>query len=211
MSYEMRSKYENLGWFNAGGLTLEPIVTSGEVISNQNGDQLALSVTGPEEVVRNFLGNFLIAFDVEQLDDNQAISLFEEVTPEENDDSFETPFVASGTEVDIEFKILNYDPPYQWNVYFDPINEKINGIELAHIYQCGNSNSVTATISQDGGSLRMGSGIFRRVVNDNNKNASISRTAPNDEALRFVFWVIGLDDENQYDLHISGATLTRIF
>lgn len=58
--------------------------------------------------------------------------------------------------VSICFDFLGLEPPYQWELWFDPrFDVNIVGTAVPHRYVTSRSKKVTATIRADGGKLKM--------------------------------------------------------
>lgn len=203
MSEKMIDENNELTWFEGVELgdNVQSIITSDKIFVNEFGE-MALSVTGPEQVVHQYIENLKFAFTIE------------ESKPVEYSEKPEQQSVASESnrtklQIGFQFLNINYERPFQWKVYIDPFNVKINGLSYPHEYACYEAETMTATIKRDDGILLMRSGNQSVVVNAANTQNFIVRSS--DTAQNFYIVVDGLDDVNQYDLYISGTVANREF
>ncbi|MFO7684127.1 MAG: hypothetical protein R6X34_29190 [Chloroflexota bacterium] len=206
MSYEMQEQAGVSTWFN-GATDLpsaQPLVATQAVFENEEGQRLRLQVSGPEQQVREFLESMSFAFRAEPLSDTTEVEA--ELAQLAEDRSAEPTATPESVAVSICFDFEDLEPPYQWEIWFDPrYDVHIAGTAFPHRYITSRANKVTATIRADGGRLKMT--VWQGSVIVGNQNPTGSLSAGWWKPIPFTISVDGLDPNNQYDLYVYGATI----
>lgn len=206
MSSEMQESAGVNAWFNGGAEMppVQPVVVSQSVFENEEGQRLRMQVSGPEEQVMAYLESLSFAFRVEPLPD--IAELEEEIAHLREEHDFAPTAGPESVAVSICFDFLDLEPPYQWELWFDPrFDVNIAGTAVPHRYITSRSKKVTVTIRADGGKLKMT--LWQGNVTVGNQHPVDSLSAGWWEAVPFTISVDGLEANNQYDLYVYGATI----
>ena len=206
MSSEMQENAGVYAWFKGGAdmPPAQPVVVSQAVFENEEGQRLRLQVSGPEEQVMAYLESLSFAFRAEPLPDTAELE--EEIAHLREEQVVTPSALAESVAVSICFDFLDLEPPYRWEMWFDPrFDINIVGTAVPHRYITSRSNKVTATIRADGGRLKMT--LWQGSVIVGNQHPMDSLLAGWWEPIPFTISVDGLDANNQYDLYVYGATI----
>ena len=172
-----------------------------KVFTNQEGQQLLVEVIGNSDLVIPYLEELKLGFRIEPITEAPPVRAEGKRRYSQGG--------ASSFNVDgfnIWLKFLAVEPPYNWEILIDPqLNVVIEGKAIPHEYWTTNSTSVTATIHASGGKLNMKVASKAAVtVVKNGRNRHVTANAS--PAQSFQIKVDGLDDKNQYDLYLKGAS-----
>lgn len=183
----------------------ELLILSQRIFENDEGQKMLLKVSGPEQQVEDYLAELSLGFRARQVDSSDEAL---EQLRRDYEEEWETVAwpMSDPTAVNVQFQFLELEPPYVWDVLFDPkFDVRIAGSAAPHNHQTTKATKINATITADFGELEMTVGNRKVKVHTGNPTRSLPGEAG--AAVSFSIQVNGLKPANQYDLRVSGATL----
>lgn len=198
MTDEMMAENSDMQWVQGTDFLDQPVpvVSTVGVYENEEGNRLQMRVSGLEDEIYEFLESMRIAFRIRE---------FEGGSIYDDEEIFEgMPSPAGGLE--INFDILDLEPPYEWDIFIDPFhNRRISGAASPHRYTTTRTTRATARIHADGGQLQLTMGSLGVIVGEDSLSDDGSVTGSSSYSRSFGITVDGLKSHNQYDLYLSGA------